>query len=105
VLDATFASGPERAGAGRAAAETGAAFDGLFLEAPLAVRTARIAARGADASDADAAVARRQRADPLAERGWSALDAGGGLDATVARAAARLGLDAAASAPETTVVT
>ncbi|RBP12027.1 hypothetical protein DFR50_115134 [Roseiarcus fermentans] len=93
VLDATFASGAARAAAGRAAAEVGVAFEGLFLEAPLAVRIDRVSSRGNDASDADRAVAERQSADPLAERGWSAVDASGTLGATVARAAARLGLE------------
>ncbi len=92
VLDATFPTGVMRAAAGRVSAETGAAFDGLFLEAPAAVRLARVAGRRADASDADEAVARRQQAEPLGERGWSAIDASGGLDATIARAAARLNL-------------
>ena len=80
--------GRERKAAALVAAEIGVAFDGLFLEAPLEMRLARVASRGADASDADASVARGQRADPLGERGWRALDADGGLTATVARARA-----------------
>ena len=90
VLDAMFATAPERRAAALAAAETGVAFAGLFLEASLETRLARIAARAHDASDADAAVARRQRAEPIAERGWSALDADGALEQTAAAALARL---------------
>jgi aminoglycoside phosphotransferase family enzyme/predicted kinase len=92
VLDATFSSSRERAAAGRAAAEVGAAFEGLFLEAPLAARLARIGSRDADASDADERIARAQAADPLGERGWSRLDASGNLDRTAALASRRLGL-------------
>ena len=100
VLDATFAAGALRAAAGRAAAEVGVAFDGLFLEAPVAVRVSRVSSRGPDASDADASVAEKQRADPLAERGWTGIDASGTLDGTVARAVVRLGLESDSAPPQ-----
>ena len=87
LLDATFSTGRERAAAARAAADVGVAFDGLWLEAPLAVRLARVERREADASDADRSVAEKQQAEPLKERGWTAIDASGGLEATVERAA------------------
>ena len=90
MLDATFSTAQERKAAESIAAEAGVAFDGLFLEAPLETRLARVAAREADASDADAAVAQSQRAEPLGEKGWSALDAGGALSETVALALGRL---------------
>ena len=90
VLDATFATAPERQAAAGAAAEVGAAFTGLFLDAPLATRLKRIAARRGDASDADADVASRQTADPLGERGWAALAAAGNLRETTSLALARL---------------
>jgi uncharacterized protein len=90
VLDATFSEAGRRKATARVAAEVGAAFDGLFLEASLETRLARVGSRGADASDADAAVARSQRAEPLGEKGWSPLDAGGGLDETIALALGRL---------------
>ncbi len=90
VLDATFASAGDRAAAAHAAAQTGVSFDGLFLEAPLETRLARLAHRSADASDADARVARAQRADPLRERGWSTIDAAQGLDRAAAAASRRL---------------
>ena len=90
LVDATFATAAERQAAVGAAAEVGVAFSGLFLEAPLATRLERIASRRGDASDADAEVARRQKADALAEKGWAALDASGGLAETAALALARL---------------
>jgi predicted kinase len=91
LMDATFAAGRDRTAASRIAAETGVAFDGLFLEAPLKARLSRIAGRRSDVSDADADVARRQGAEPLGERGWTSLQAAGGLDATLRDASARLG--------------
>jgi uncharacterized protein len=93
VLDATFASASDRAAAARAAYETGVAFDGLFLNAPLGARLARLAGRRGDASDADAKVARAQRADPLGERGWTPVDASRSLDRAAEAAARRLGVE------------
>jgi predicted kinase len=90
LLDATFASSPERSAAAGAAAEVGVDFAGLFLDAPLATRLQRIASRRADASDADADVARRQTAEPLSEKGWAAVAASGSLSDTTAFARTRL---------------
>jgi aminoglycoside phosphotransferase family enzyme/predicted kinase len=92
VLDATFSSGAERQAASDIAASLGVAFDGIFLEASAEIRIARVSARRGDASDANADVARAQRAEPLAERGWRPLAAEAGLDATVALARSRLAL-------------
>jgi aminoglycoside phosphotransferase family enzyme/predicted kinase len=69
LLDATFAAAAERSAVAAVAAEVGVAFAGLFLDAPLATRLGRIGSRRADASDADADVARRQTAEPLGEKG------------------------------------
>ena len=90
LLDATFAAAAERSAAAAVAAEVGVAFAGLFLDAPLATRLERIGARQADASDANADVARRQTAEPLGETGWAAVAASGSLGDTTARARARL---------------
>ena len=90
LLDATFATSAERSAAAGAAAEVGVAFAGLFLDAALATRLERIASRRADASDADADVARRQTAEPLSEKGWAAVAASGSLSDTTALARARL---------------
>jgi uncharacterized protein len=86
VIDATHARARERADSAALAREAGVPFLGLWLEAPLETRLARVGARRGDASDADADVARRQRADPLAEEGWRALDAAGDLGHTLAKA-------------------
>ena len=89
-MDATFAAAAERSAAGAVAAEVGVAFAGLFLDAPLATRLERIGSRRDDASDADSDVARRQAAEPLAEKGWAAVAASGSLSDTTALARARL---------------
>jgi aminoglycoside phosphotransferase family enzyme/predicted kinase len=91
VLDATFATAAERGAATALAAEADVAFAGLFLDAPLATRLERIGSRRADASDADADVARRQSAEPLGEEGWAAVSALGSLSDTTILARARLG--------------
>jgi len=90
VLDAVYAKSSERHAAARLAAELGVPFIGLWLEAPFAARLERIDRRSGDASDADAAIAARQSAEPPAEPGWSSLDAGGGLAATAAAARRKL---------------
>ena len=76
LLDATFAAAAERSAAAGVAAEAGVAFAGLFLDAPLATRLERIGSRCADASDADADVARR--ADSRAS-GRERMGGAGGL--------------------------
>jgi predicted kinase len=80
LLDATFAAAAERSAVAAGATELGVAFAGLFLDAPLATRLERIASRRADASDADADVARRQSAEPLGEEGWAAVAASGSFE-------------------------
>jgi uncharacterized protein len=90
LLDATFATTDERSASAGVAVELGVRFAGLFLEAPLEERLERIATRGADASDADSDVARRQTADPVGESGWAALPALGTLSDTAILARARL---------------
>jgi uncharacterized protein len=91
LMDATFSAAAERSTAAAVAAEVGVAFAGLFLDAPLATRLERIGSRRADASDADADVARRQTAEPLAEQGWAAVAASGSLSDTKALARSCLG--------------
>ncbi len=86
LLDATFAAAAERSAGAAAAAQVGVSFAGLFLDAPLATRLERIGSRQADASDADAMVARRQAAEPLSENGWAAVAASGSLSDTLALA-------------------
>jgi aminoglycoside phosphotransferase family enzyme/predicted kinase len=83
LIDAAHSHGYERAASAALAVEIGVPFAGLWLTAPLDARLARIGGRRADASDADEGVARRQRAEPLIERGWREIDAGGALDKTL----------------------
>jgi hypothetical protein len=91
LLDATFAAAAERSAVAAVATEAGVPFAGLFLDAPLATRLERLRARQADASDADADVARRQAAEPLSEKGWVAVAASGSLSDTLALARSHLG--------------
>jgi uncharacterized protein len=90
LVDATFAAAAERGAVAGVATELGVPFAGLFLDAPLATRLERIGSREADASDADADVARRQAAEPLSEKGWAAVAASGSLSDTLALARSRL---------------
>jgi hypothetical protein len=89
IVDAVFADPAERAAIARAAG--GAAFQGLFLTADLETRLARVGSRIADASDADAAVARRQEQYELGNLDWRTIDASGTPEETLRRAQAALG--------------
>jgi aminoglycoside phosphotransferase family enzyme/predicted kinase len=88
ILDAVYARPQERALAESAAG--GVRFQGLFLTADLAVRVARVGARRGDASDADAAVARRQEDYDLGALDWSEVDASGTPEDTLRHARAAL---------------
>jgi aminoglycoside phosphotransferase family enzyme/predicted kinase len=93
IVDAVFSHPDERATIVAAAQAAGVAFRGLFLTAPLSVRTARIGTRAADASDADAAVAAAQETYELGPLEWPTVDASGTLDETLRRARAMLNAD------------
>jgi uncharacterized protein len=90
ILDAVFAQPGERALAEASAAVLGVAFHGFFLEASLATRLDRVAARSRDASDADAAVVRAQESFELGPLRWRRIDAAGSLDDTLLRAKSEL---------------
>ena len=92
LLDGTHARAAERLASSAIADVQGVGFCGLWLETPLPTRLHRAAARRLDPSDADERVVRAQRAEPLAEPGWSAIDATGPLAATAATARPKLGL-------------
>jgi predicted kinase len=89
-VDAVYAAADQRAIVEKSAAVLGIPFRGLFLDAELATRIARIARRGADASDADAAIARQQEHYQVAISGWPRIDASGTSEETLARARAAL---------------
>ena len=74
----------------RSASALGVPFHGLFLDADLATRIARVGARHGDASDADATVANAQESYDLGALDWERVDASGTPDQTLARALAAL---------------
>ncbi|MBS0522809.1 MAG: AAA family ATPase [Proteobacteria bacterium] len=75
ILDAVFSKPEERQMAEALARETGVPFEGLWLEVPKEVAQARVAGRGADASDATPAVVERQFGYDLGDIRWRRLDA------------------------------
>lgn len=86
ILDAVFLDPAQRAAAEAVAREAGVPFTGLWLQAPLGVLRARVAARRGDASDAtEEVLLRAAAADPGPVR-WQILDAEG--DPTAAAIAA-----------------
>jgi uncharacterized protein len=90
IVDAVFARPHERAGVAAAATAAGAPLQGLFLAADMNTRVDRVGGRAADASDADAAVARAQEGYDLGTLDWLELDASGTPEATLSRAKAAL---------------
>ena len=86
IVDAVFARQAERDVLTHLTRTHGVAFTGLFLTADLATRIKRVGARVNDASDADAAVARRQEQYDLGLLDWTRVDASGTPEQTLARA-------------------
>ena len=74
IVDAVSARPEERAAIAAVARKAGAAFTGLWLEAPAATLRARIEARGKDASDATAEILRRQLSYDLGAIDWTRVD-------------------------------
>ena len=75
VADATFIYEEGRRRLAKLAADKGMGFLGVWLEAPLDTLVDRVAGRRADASDADAAVVRRQTTEETGTISWRRLDA------------------------------
>ncbi len=84
IADTTFLDRALRLQVARAAG--GTRFQGLWLQAPLPLLEARVAARRGDASDADVGVLRRAAAADTGPGDWLAVDA---TDAAAALATAR----------------
>jgi aminoglycoside phosphotransferase family enzyme/predicted kinase len=98
IVDAVFAHAEERDALRDAAGSCGINLHGLFLTADLETRLARIGSRGADASDADAEVARGQQSYELGAMDWIPVDASGTPDETLERARVALALNGDARA-------
>jgi predicted kinase len=89
IVDAVFADPRDRSVIAEVATTLDVPFTGVWLEAPLDTRAARVAARRHDVSDATPAILREQLARDIGELSWPTLDAGLGGDA-LARAAGAL---------------
>jgi hypothetical protein len=90
VVDAVHGRPHERAAIEAAAKDAGVAFDGIWLEAALATRVARVGGRLGDASDADARIAKQQEAFDLGPISWRRIEAGRALDEVTAAASTAL---------------
>lgn len=84
ICDAVYANAEQRQVVEQVAREAGVAFAGLWLVADQAVTLARVARRRGDASDATAAIVRRQAAYDLGEMRWEVIPASGDADETTA---------------------
>ena len=91
ILDAVFARPADRHAVEQAAADAGVPFQGLWLEAPERVLVERLQHRGADASDADAGVLRRQAAEGAGQITWHRLDASAAAGVVLGHAASLIG--------------
>ena len=94
ISDAVYADRHQRMNIEAVAAKAGVGFNGLWLEASSETRLERVGNRGADASDADPAVAQAQATLDIGDLGcWQRMEAVGSLDevATKARTALKLG--------------
>jgi uncharacterized protein len=90
IADAVFPSQAERTLLCELAHRTNANFWGFWLEAGPSILRQRIAARSADASDADAAIAEAQLKTVVPPEGWIKIDASGPVHATAAAIMKRL---------------
>lgn len=81
VVDAVHARPEERTAIAAVAHAHGAAFTGLWLEAPADLLRTRVAARRNDASDATPEVVDRQAGYDIGQMDWTRLDAGGAGEA------------------------
>jgi hypothetical protein len=99
VLDAVHARAEERDALAQMARRRGVPFAGLWLEAERDVLVERVSQRHGDASDADAAVVRRQLSLGISAPEWIHIEAGGPLDTTLEAALAAIGARAPRPGP------
>lgn len=92
VVDAVHRHVDEREAIRQVAVQLGVPFDGLWLEAAVELRIARVSKREHDASDADATVAASQVEEQPNANDWRRIDAKGQLDQVLGRARAALAL-------------
>jgi predicted kinase len=92
ILDAVHAKPEERAEAAALAAEMGASFTGLWLEAPPETLRKRVAARQGDVSDATPEVVDAQLDYAIGPQDFAVMDAGQPFDQVVVSCLARLGV-------------
>jgi predicted kinase len=90
ILDAVHARPEERDAVAALAASHGAAFTGLWLEAPAALMRERVARREGDVSDATQAVVETQLAYDLGALAFERIDASGPVDDVAARCLERI---------------
>lgn len=83
IVDAVFLDQVERSAVERVAADAGASFVGLWLEADEECLVERVDNRAGDASDATAAVVRQQSARLAGPVNWHRIDAEGALENTI----------------------
>jgi predicted kinase len=84
ILDAVHAKPEERDATAKLAAQMGAAFTGIWLEAPPATMRQRIERRTNDISDATPSVLDEQLTYDLGPQGFAVVDAGRPLAEVVA---------------------
>ncbi|OZI60601.1 AAA family ATPase [Bordetella genomosp. 11] len=95
IADAAFERPEDRESLRQVAARAGVPFDGLWLEAALDLRLARVDRRRHDPSDADAEVLMMQMRKNRGAPSWRTVQAGGDPDAISESVAAMLRLDQA----------
>jgi len=91
IVDAVFARPEERHAIEQGARQAGAAFQGLWLDAPAGVLEQRVSERLSDASDADRRVVEMQLGYDTGDITWKRLDASGPVEHLSEAARAVLG--------------
>jgi predicted kinase len=90
IVDAVYARPADRQAIARVAAAASVPFTGFWLDAPESTLIERVTRRRVDASDADAAVIRMQRAEDIGSIGWHCIDAAASGEVVLQKAAALL---------------